>query len=75
MSNRIKQAIKALEAMPAERREMILDLILDPDVGPDGVYVMTPEEAAAYDEGIRDIEAGRVVSHEDVQVMLARFRR
>lgn len=74
VSDIVKQAIEALQALPPAMQEEAAHMILR-YAGDEGeVYRLTPEEAADLDEADREIERGEIATPREVEAVFAKYR-
>ena len=72
MTSLLKLAIEKLKKLSAERQDELARMLLD--AADDEIYVLSPAERAAVEEGLADVEAGRYASDEEVEEIFARHR-
>ena len=76
MTKLMEKALDAVRAWPADRQdEAAKKLLLALDrLGP-GPYQASPEELAAIDEALEQVERGERASPAEVEAAFARFRK
>jgi len=72
----LKDALKRVEAWPDHAQDMLAELALaiDQDLR-SGKYRATPTELAGIDRGIKAADEGRFATDEEVEAVLAKYRR
>ena len=74
MTKLLEKALDAVRARPADRQDEAAKLLLALDrLGP-GPYQASPEELAAVDEALEQVERGERASPAEVEAAFARFR-
>jgi hypothetical protein len=75
MTKLMEKALDAVRAWPADRQDEAAQLLLALDrLGP-GPYQASPEELAAIDEALEQVERGERASPAEVEAAFARFRK
>jgi hypothetical protein len=75
MTKLMEKALDAVRAWPADRQDEAARLLLALDrLGP-GPYQASPEELAAIDEALEQVERGDRASPAEVEAAFARFRK
>ena len=75
MTKLLEKALDAVRARPADRQDEAAKLLLALDrLGP-GPYQASPEELAAVDEALEQVERGERASPAEVEAAFARFRK
>lgn len=75
MTKLMEKALNAVRAWPADRQDEAAKLLLALDrLGP-GPYRASPEELAAIDEALEQVERGERASPAEVEAAFARFRK
>ena len=75
MTKLMEKALDAVRAWPADRQDEAAKLLLALDrLGP-GPYQASPEELAAIDEALEQVERGERASPGEVEAAFARFRK
>jgi|KBSSwiStaDraftv2_1062776.scaffolds.fasta_scaffold188008_2 hypothetical protein len=75
MTKLMEKALDAVRAWPADRQDEAAKLLLALDrLGP-GPYQASPEELAAIDEALEQVERGERASPAEVEAAFARFRK
>jgi len=75
MTKLMEKALDAVRAWPADRQDQAAKLLLALDrLGP-GPYQASPEELAAIDEALEQVERGERASPAEVEAAFARFRK
>jgi hypothetical protein len=75
MTKLMEKALNAVRAWPADRQDEAAKLLLALDrLGP-GPYQASPEELAAIDEALEQVERGERASPAEVEAAFARFRK
>ena len=72
MSTIVGQAVAALQTLPADRRDVLANVIVEEAGAPTVPY--SPELAEAVEEGLADAAAGRFTSDEAVASVYAHYR-
>ena len=68
---KMELAIAKLKALPAERRELMLDAILGLDREPE--YTLTEDQLADLELSIREADEGKFATDEEVAAMWKKF--
>jgi predicted transcriptional regulator len=72
----LSQALKRVEAWPAEAQNRLAEIALDIDAGlRDVPYEPSDEELAGIDRGLHDVAEGRFATEAEVEAAFAKFRR
>ena len=75
MTKLMEKALDAVRSWPADRQDEAAKLLLALDrLGP-GPYQASPEELAAIDEALKQVERGERAKPADVEAAFARFRK
>ena len=75
MTKLMEKALDAVRAWPADRQDEAAKLLLALDrLGP-GPYQASPEQLAAIDEALEQVERGERASPAEVEAAFARFRK
>ena len=75
MTKLLEKALDAVRAWPADRQDEAAKLLLALDrLGP-GPYQASPEELAAVDDALEQVERGERASPAEVEAAFARFRK
>ena len=69
----LKQMLPTIENWPAEDQEALAEAAREIEAERTGVYAMTPEEAAAVDEGLAQADRGEFASEEEVAALWKRY--
>jgi hypothetical protein len=70
----LEQAIEMVKTLSKERQEYAAEVLEQIAAAGDGVYPLSDEERRLVREGIADLDAGRVVSDDDMAAFWARHR-
>jgi predicted transcriptional regulator len=74
-TKRLTQVLERVEAWPADAQDALADVARDIDESlTKGDYVPTSAELAGIDRGLRDAEAGRFATDDQVEAALAKLR-
>jgi hypothetical protein len=71
----LKSLVPAIEAWPDEDQALLAETARMIEAQRRGVYHATKEELAGIERGLADAVAGRFASDEQLEEVLARFRR
>jgi predicted transcriptional regulator len=77
MTRLLEMAVEAARQLsPEEQDELARTILAIVNGEEDGdVYVLSDEENAAIDRGLAELERGEYVTMEEVQAVLAKYRR
>jgi len=75
MTKLMEKALDAVRAWPADRQDEAAKLLLALDRLAPGPYQASPEELAAIDEALEQVERGERASPAEVEAAFARFRK
>jgi hypothetical protein len=75
MTKLLDKALEAVRAWPPERQDEAAELLLALDRFGPGPYEASPEELAAIDEALQQVERGARASAAEVEAAYARFRK
>jgi len=75
MTKLMEKALDAVRAWPADRQDEAAMLLLALDRLGSGPYRPSPEELAAIEEALAQIERGERAGPADVEAAFARFRK
>lgn len=70
----LTEAMRRAETWPEEAQEELAEIAREMEAGFGGVYHATPEELAGIDRGIREADAGKFVTDEEVEATFAKYR-
>ncbi len=70
----LTEALRRAAAWPTEVQDQLAEIAGELDAGLGGIYHATPEELVGIDRGIRDADAGRFASDEEVEATFAKYR-
>ena len=73
MNAALKQMLPAIEAWPAEDQAALAEVAREIESQRTGVYVMTPEEEKAVDEGLAQADRGEFVAPEKMAALWKKF--
>jgi len=73
MTKLLQKALEKLSALPDERQDELAQMLILVAEKEQEPYVLTPEERAAVEEGLAEIERGELATDEDVATMYARY--
>ena len=68
------EAMRRAETWPEEAQEELAEIAREIEAGLGGMYHATPEELAGIDRGIRQADAGRFASDQEVEDTFAKYR-
>jgi predicted transcriptional regulator len=72
----LTDVLERVEAWPAEAQDRLAEIALDIEVALSGKeYDPTPEELEGIDRGLRAAAEGRFAKDQEVEAVLAKFRR
>jgi predicted transcriptional regulator len=71
----LKSLVPAIEAWPDEDQALLVETARMIEAQRRGVYHATDEELTGIERGLADAEAGRFASDEQLEEVLAKFRR
>jgi predicted transcriptional regulator len=74
MIKALEDAIEKARALPPERQSEIADVLEDMVRDAGDVYVLSPEEERLLDEGIADLDAGRIVPDAEMDAFWRRHQ-
>lgn len=75
-TKRLTEVLERVEAWPAEAQDQLAAIALDIEADLSGEdYHPTAAELAGIDRGLRAAEQGRFATDEEVEAVLAKFRR
>ena len=69
----VADVLERVKSWPPEDQAMLVSLADDIEARRAGGYVMTPEEAAAVDEGLAQLDRGKHVPSQAIAAMWSRF--
>ena len=69
----LQKALEKLSALPDERQDELAQMLILVAEKEQEPYVLTPEERAAVEEGLAEIERGELATDEDVAAVYARY--
>jgi predicted transcriptional regulator len=76
MTKVLKDLIQRAQTWPKEAQDELAQVALEIEAGiGGGVYRASSEELAGIDRGLRDAEAGKLVSQDQVEAVFAKHRR
>jgi predicted transcriptional regulator len=75
MNVRLKEVLVRAEKWSEHDQEELVQIALEIEARQHGPYHATEEELKAIDEGLAAIERGDIVSWEEVDKLLAKYRR
>jgi hypothetical protein len=75
MIKALKDAIEKARALPPERQSEIADVLEDMVRGAGDVYVLSAEERALVEEGIADLDAGRIATDAEMDAFRRRHEK
>jgi len=73
-SSSFQSILPRILTWPEEDQEALVHAALQIEAAREGVYVLTPEDIRAIDQGLDDAEHGRFASNEEVADLLGKFR-
>ena len=73
MTKLLQKALEKLSALPDERQDELAQMLILVAEKEQEPYVLTPEERAAVEEGLAEIERGELATDEDVAAVYARY--
>jgi predicted transcriptional regulator len=74
MIKALEQAIEKIKGLSRERQEYAAEVLEEIAQADDGVYRLTDEERRLVDEGLADLDAGRIVSDTEMAEFWKRHR-
>ena len=75
MPNALDRAVKQVRELPLDKQEFAAELFEDfARNQADGCYGHSDEEERLIDEGIAELDRGEGVSHDEMKVLLAKYR-
>ena len=75
MIKALEDAIEKARALPPERQREIAEVLEDMVRGDGDVYVLSPEEERLIDEGIADLDAGRIATDAEMDAFWSRHKK
>jgi predicted transcriptional regulator len=75
MIKALADAIEKARALPPERQSEIAEVLEDMVRGAGDIYVLSPEEERLLDEGIADLDAGRVATDAEMEAFWRRHEK
>ncbi len=75
MNHTLEKAVQKLASLSEERQLYAAQVIEQIAAAGAGVYTLSAEERQLVEEGLADLDAGRVVADEDMQAFWSRNRR
>lgn len=73
MNAALKQMLPAIKAWPAEDQAALAEVAREIESQRTGIYVMTPDEESAVDEGLAQADRGEFVSPEKMAALWKKF--
>ena len=74
MTPATKKLLEQVESWPPEDQEELAEYARDIEARRAGIYHATPDELAAIDEAIAELDRGEVASEAEVRAAFAKFR-
>jgi predicted transcriptional regulator len=74
MNEQLKGVLERVESWSEADQAELLEIALEIEARHDAPYRAGPEELAGIDRGIKDADAGRFASDDQVGALLAKFR-
>lgn len=75
-SKRLTEALQRVETWPPHVQDELAELALELDAGlKGGEYEPTPDELAGIDRGLRAADEGSFATDQQVEAVLAKFRK
>jgi hypothetical protein len=74
MTSTTKRLLEQVESWPQEDQEEFAEYAREIEARRSGVYHATPEELAAIDEAIAELDRGEAASETEVRAAFAKFR-
>jgi predicted transcriptional regulator len=75
MDRETMQVFDRISSWPQEDREELAEVAAAIEARRAGIYVLTDEERAAVDDGLRDADDGNFVLEDEMKKFWARFER
>jgi predicted transcriptional regulator len=75
MNAKLKDILERVEVWPQAAQDQLADIALEIEAELSGTYDASPEELEAIDRGLQDIAEGRLATDEQVEAVLAKYRR
>jgi predicted transcriptional regulator len=75
MKSELRIMLARIERWPEQDQEELAQVALEIEARRHGVYHATPDEVLAIDEALAAVERGEVASDEEVEAVLAKYRR
>ena len=72
MTKLMDKAIEAVSKLPEDRQDALAEALLN--LADRSVYELSAAEREAVEEGLADVEAGRVIGEEEITALFTRFR-
>jgi len=69
-----KKLLEQVESWPPEDQEELAEYARGIEARRAGIYHATPDELAAIDEGLAELDRGEVASEAEVRAAFAKFR-
>jgi predicted transcriptional regulator len=69
-----RQILEKVETWPQEDQDELAEYARDIEARRAGVYYATPDELAAIDEGLAELDRGEIASEAEVEAAFAKFR-
>lgn len=73
-SSSFQSLLPRILTWPEEDQQALVHAALQIEAAREGVYVLSPEDIRAIDQGLDDAENGRFASDEEVAILLGKFR-
>ena len=74
MNVRLKEVLTRAENWSEQDQDELMQVALEIEARRHGPYHASPEELKAIDEGLASIARGEIVSFEEVDALLAKYR-
>jgi predicted transcriptional regulator len=74
-TKQLTEALERVETWPAQAQDELARVALEMEAEIKGVYHASVEELAGIDRGLRDADAGRFATDDEVDAVFAKFRR
>jgi hypothetical protein len=75
MIKALEDAIEKARSLPPERQSEIAEVLEDMVRGAGDVYVLSPEEEQLLEEGIADLDAGRIATDAEMNAFWRRHQK
>ena len=73
MDKLLERAIEKVKALPEDRQRYAAEVLEHIAASSDDFYVLTEEEERLIDEGLDDLDAGRIASEAEVRAVFDKY--